>query len=458
MNTIKEKTANWINWSLLFGYVAVVTFLASFHEPWMDELHAWVMARDMSFRELVAYMKVEGHFCLWSLILMPFAKAGLGVVYLKVVSIFFTTMAAALLLFKFKLGLLTKVAVLVSYPMIFLYPAISRCYCLIPFILLGIALTYKELPNKKYLFALFVGLLAHTHAFMEGMVLAMFLVYCYKIILPKYKEKTLKPADFGPLAVIVVFVLLAFLQVVGNPFEHVYVLIGNDPVPRSDTYKGLRITIAELFRAYSIIPNGVLGSGMKAIIGYSLAFIPMILLSFLIYRDADKTGRFILIVALGWQLLFSIFVYGFGFLRSQLPFVIILAVILMREVSQKENVMIVCLCVLVSISGYFYTLRNDIKHPFSNWEPLARAIEKNVPKGFPVYSTVPFGEVVSVYIDDPDINIVPAVVNSIKDDTFYLICNGQNLAGFEVDTLYTGQDCFWENNTLVKMSRDNEGE
>ena len=184
----------------------------------------------------------------------------------------------------------------------------------------------------------------------------------------------------------------------------------------------------------------------------------MILLSFLIYRDTDKTGRFILIVALGWQLLFSIFVYGFGFLRSQLPFVIILAVILMREVSQKENVMIVCLCVLVSISGYFYTLRNDIKHPFSNWEPLARAIEKNVPKGFPVYSTVPFGEVVSVYIDDPDINIVPAVVNSIKDDTFYLICNGQNLAGFEVDTLYTGQDCFWENNTLVKMSRDNEGE
>ena len=51
-----------------------------------------------------------------------------------------------------------------------------------------------------------------------------------------------------------------------------------------------------------------------------------------------------------------------------------------------------------------------------------------------------------------------AVVNSIKDDTFYLICNGQNLAGFEVDTLYTGQDCFWENNTLVKMSRDNKGE
>lgn len=120
--------------------------------------------------------------------------------------------------------------------------------------------------------------------------------------------------------------------------------------------------------------------------------------------------------------------------------------------------MIVCLCVLVSISGYFYNLRNDIKRPFSNWEPLARSIEKNVPKGCPVYSTVPFGEVVSVYLDDPDINIVPSVLDSIKEDIFYVICDGQSLAGFEVDTLYTGQDCFWENNVLVKLSRNNDCE
>ena len=130
----------------------------------------------------------------------------------------------------------------------------------------------------------------------------------------------------------------------------------------------------------------------------------------------------------------------------------------MGEVSRKEDVMIVCPCFLVSISGYFYNLRNYIKRPFSNWEPLARSIEKNVPKGCPVYSTVPFGEVVSVYLDDPDINIVPSVLDSIKEDIFYVICDGQSLAGFEVDTLYTGQDCFWENNVLVKLSRNNDCE
>ena len=154
------------NWLLLAGYLVCVILLALIHEPWLDELHAWVMARDMSFSELWSAMKVEGHFCLWFWILMPFAKAGLGVYWLQIISIAFMLVAAWILVFKTDFSLIAKAAILLSFPMVYQFPVISRCYVLIPPILFGIALCYKNLGKNKWLFAVLVGMLAHTHVYM----------------------------------------------------------------------------------------------------------------------------------------------------------------------------------------------------------------------------------------------------------------------------------------------------
>ena len=439
-------------WILMTGYLVCVILLALIHEPWLDELHAWVMARDMSIPELWSAMKVEGHFCLWFWILMPFAKAGLGVYWLQIISIAFMLIAAWLLVFKTDFSLLAKVAILLSFPMIYSFPVISRCYALIPPLLFVIALTYKKLNERKYLYAILVGLLAHTHAYMEGMVLALFLVYLYEIIIPKYREKQLKLADFGPPVVIVLFVLLAFVQVVRNPFSSIYFYLGDTQI--TCEAKGLSTTVSYLFKGYSILPFGLFDGGLKEIVAYSLAFIPMLILSCKIFFSYSHTGRFIAIVSIGWQILFSILIISFGGQRTYLPFFIILTVFIMMRMSDKKvNTMIICLCVLASISGYLRHICNDIPMSYSSFKPLAKAIEEKVPKDESVYTIDFCGDVVKAYISDPDVKIIPVPLDSIKSQSFYLVTNRWAFDGYEMEYLFDGSDSFWDRFSLLKLTR-----
>lgn len=439
-------------WLLLAGYLICAILLALIHEPWLDELHAWVMARDMSFSELWSAMKVEGHFCLWFWILMPFAKAGLGVYWLQIISIAFMVVAAWLLVFKTDFSIIAKVAILLSFPMVYHFPVISRCYALVPPILFGMALCYRNLDKNKWLFALLVGLLAHTHVYMEGMVLAMFLVYIYEMILPKYKEKRMKPVDFGPLVVIFFFVLLAFAQVARNPFSPVYYNLGVSQVVW-DT-KGLSPTISYLFKGYSILPYGMFEGGLKEIVAYSFAFIPMLVLTWKMITNLTSTGRFVLILSIGWQILISILIFTFGHQRVYLPFFIILTVLIMIGQENKTiNTIIICLCILASISGYSRYIRNDVPMNYSSFKPLAKAIEESIPIGESVYSIDFGGDAVKAYLNESSACIVPIPLDSIRRESFYVITDRPTVKGYDEDYLYDGTGCFWDKFSLIRLTR-----
>lgn len=446
---LNDRTKYWL---LLASYLVCVVLLALIHEPWLDELHAWVMAKDMSLPELLSAMKVEGHFCLWFILLMPFAKAGLGVYWLQIISIAFMVVAAWLLVFKTNFSLITKAAILLSFPMVYQFPVISRCYALIPPILFGIALCYKDLDKNRWLFAVLVGLLAHTHVYMEGMVLALFLVYIHQIILPKHQEKNLKAIDFGPLIVIVVFVLFAFAQVVRNPFSQVYYILGDTQI--ANDVKGLVPTVSYLLKGYSFLPSGLFDSGFKEVLAYSLAFIPMIVLTITIFSSFDWKGRFIAIVSIGWQVLFSFLIYSFGQHRTYLPFFIFLTIFIMMEMKGKKiNGMIVCLCILASISGYSYQVRKDISMTYSSFKPLANELETKIPSHEPIYLIDIGGECVSAYIDTPERVFIPTPLDSIKTDSFYAISNQQEFNGYKVTYLYDGNDCFKDKFSLLKFQK-----
>ena len=359
---------------------------------------------------------------------------------------------AWLLVFKTDFSLIAKAAILLSFPMLYLFPVISRCYALIPPILFGIALCYKDLDKNKWLFAVLVGLLAHTHVYMEGMVLALFLVYIYRIILLLYKVKKLSMADFGPLIVIVVLVLFAFAQVVRNPFSQVYYILGDAHV--ANDAKGLIPTVSYILKGYSILPYGLFNSGLQEILAYSLAFIPMLVLVCAIFMHFNWTGRFIAIVSIGWQVLFSIIIYSFGHHRTYLPFFIFLTIVIMMEIKGKKiSGMIVCLCILASISGYSYQVRKDISMTYSSFKPLAKELEARIPTQEPIYLIDIGGECVSAYIDNPGRVFIPTPLDSIKTDSFYAISNQLEFDGYEVTYLYDGSDCFKDRFSLLKFQK-----
>lgn len=153
---------------IVFSIYLVITFVAViFHENWEDEAQAWLSARDCSPIELVGRMGVEGHFMPWYLILMPFAKLGFPYQTMNIISWLITASAAWLMLKHLPCKFYKRVIFIFMLPMIYLYPVISRCYCLLPLGTILAIMFYKDRFEKplRYLFAILIIVNVHIYTF-----------------------------------------------------------------------------------------------------------------------------------------------------------------------------------------------------------------------------------------------------------------------------------------------------
>lgn len=155
----------------LFVVYAVITLISALnHEAWFDEAMAWVIARDVPLSDLFGVLTHEGHPALWYLVLMPFAKFGLPVVAMGIVSWVFMCAGAFVLLFRAPFSLPVKAAVIFSAGMLYINVAIARSYSMIPLILFLIALVYPNRTKRPIIYGILLGLLANTHVMMCGLV------------------------------------------------------------------------------------------------------------------------------------------------------------------------------------------------------------------------------------------------------------------------------------------------
>ena len=100
-----KKTEKIIGW-VLFSLYALLTLAAVFHhEPWQDELHAWVISRELSIFQIIHWMRYDGHFALWHIILHPFSAGGLPLDTLNLIAWAFCMTGTGLLFFRTKLPL-----------------------------------------------------------------------------------------------------------------------------------------------------------------------------------------------------------------------------------------------------------------------------------------------------------------------------------------------------------------
>ena len=216
-NSVLAKLAKTKNeCSIWLVYTIAISIISAYHEPWFDEYHVWFMCEKMKLTWLWSAMTREGHFMLWHLLIYPFVKLGCSFWCLQFVGVCLASIAAFILTFKAPFNLFTKVLILFSYPILFQFFVIARCYALIPAILFVIAWLHKAQNKHKFLYCFFIGLLAHTHAYMEGMVGGLFLLYCWDHIYKPYKKNiNIKSSIYGALITIGV-VFMAFIQVSGS--------------------------------------------------------------------------------------------------------------------------------------------------------------------------------------------------------------------------------------------------
>ncbi|MBR3688980.1 MAG: hypothetical protein IKL85_07910 [Lentisphaeria bacterium] len=203
-----------LRWALFLAYAAVTFVLTLRHEPWADELQAWLIARDCTVPEIFKMMRWEGHFVPWYLMLHVFAAHGGPVLCMNLLSWAFMAAAGAFFVFRAPFTLPVKALILSSAGMLFWYPVVARCYAPIPLLLFLLAASYPARLKRPLLYGLLIACLTNTHAYFEGFCGIIFVLWAFdawklRAELPRHELRRI----VAGLCVAAAGALFGFLQV-----------------------------------------------------------------------------------------------------------------------------------------------------------------------------------------------------------------------------------------------------
>ncbi|GEM_PF-6515810 len=426
---------------LLSVYALFTLTVALFHEPWADELQAWLIARDTSLPELFMLMRYEGHFMLWYLLIRPFAATGCPVLCMSLTAWGLTVLAAWIFVKKAPFGLWMKTAVLCSSGMLFWYPVVARCYAVIPPLLFLLAALYHDRRKYPLLYGLLIAVMANSHAYMEGFCGILFVFLA--IDRQNEKDPAVRKKQLSGLLIAAAGALIAFVQVAPAVFIAESVgcqrkwpttlsVLERFAVPLSDfagcTQEAANQTHPVLPFLYLALLAGVIGwlwrirksravilyvvSGIAlslifyfalpnlrwfdgTIFFFNCVFLPLFILAVLAIFQLNRRAGWILLASFLWQYFFAAFLFYFLPQRALLIFLIYVfcAWIIRAENAEAElprdtpfwrncslNA-IFLLYTLFTIPGAVTLTSYDLIYPFSGVRDAGRWIDENIPAG-----------------------------------------------------------------------------
>lgn len=206
---------------IIFVLYTILNFVLLLkHEPWRDEIHAWLMSKVYSIPELFVASRFDGHPILWHLLLMPFAKLDFPIITLNIISYVFVTISAYIFIFKSNnFSIFFKTIVLFTIPFTYTYSAISRNYSLVLLLLVIIGIFYNKRYDKPIIYSILICLLIHTHSLAWGIVAGLTITFhfieIYKKFIKKENVKNIKKIIVG-LALIAFNALLVVYELYGT--------------------------------------------------------------------------------------------------------------------------------------------------------------------------------------------------------------------------------------------------
>lgn len=170
-----KQDINWLNTAqrkrielFVMGlYIILITLISSFHEPWLDEAQAWLIARNASITDILLNIPhYEGHTPTWHLVLLPFARSGIDYeIGIKAVSIIISSLTAGVILFKSTFPRVVRLAIPFTFFLFYQYGVISRNYCLMTLAFVLTAHFYKTRDTYPVRFVLSLVLLAASSSY-----------------------------------------------------------------------------------------------------------------------------------------------------------------------------------------------------------------------------------------------------------------------------------------------------
>ena len=193
-------------------YVLFGLILLYFHEPWRDEANTWLIARNLSFFEILEEVRVDGNPCLYYLFLYPFAKLGLPYIFNNIIS--FSISIITIYLFVYKINMSNLLKFLFSFSSLFIYYGgiFGRSYCIVNLLFVLVTILYKRRFIHFYLYSFLIALLLNTHVMMLGFCFCVFVISIYDWLKNKKDNKRML---FGIFIQLFGFFLL-FFQLYGG--------------------------------------------------------------------------------------------------------------------------------------------------------------------------------------------------------------------------------------------------
>lgn len=145
-------------------YAAVTIYFNYTHVMWFDEAHSWLIAKQLGFVDMLKYIKNEGHFFVWQVLLYPFAhiKFNLYPYVMKVLNWSFCICAVVILWWKAPFNNCIKALITFSFPFLVCYSVLARCYSIGILLLFALAALYENKLKCPKTYALLLILCANT--------------------------------------------------------------------------------------------------------------------------------------------------------------------------------------------------------------------------------------------------------------------------------------------------------
>ena len=180
---LKINKKNRLLWSVFLLYAVGSFTLILFHEPWMDEGQAWLIARDLPLTGIFAQMQYEGTPALWHIMILPLAKSGLPYFTMHLLHYLIALSIAWILLFKSPYPNYFKIILLFSFLLGFEYVVVARNYSISLLIVFLLAWLNAEKMRSPYSYLVLLALLfnTNTHSFgLAAAITAAFLFHTYR--------------------------------------------------------------------------------------------------------------------------------------------------------------------------------------------------------------------------------------------------------------------------------------
>lgn len=394
--------SKYINLILFVAFaLSVVVLKFGFHELWKDEWQAWMVARDLGFGDMIAFLNYEGHPALWYSYLKVWTwLGGSDEIMLQLAHSLTIIGALYVLMIRFKMHWLFKMLIAASYFCFYEYGVVNRGYALV-MLLSFLSVNALRTDNIKLL-AISLFLLCQTEVY--GVMIAGTLGFYYLIhTIVKgesivYHLRKLKKMPIAGLSIgILVFIIVVFPRGNADDFTRAYIQQPFDISLIKSSFQGI---FANVFGVGLISDTKLFGvSGF----GIFYSFVAMCL-SFLIFAKRRVLWVTWLFFVMGF-FIFNIAIFNGGVRHLGMGFVMFIALVELSDVTLswvKSITYSLLILLLPPVVHNIRAINEEVAIPYSNAKAAGIYIKENIPVNVPVvainkFETAPVG----AYADRP---------------------------------------------------------